>query len=72
VIRIPDAIPEELAESDDQKLKEWASAWDEAVGCSAHGAAPDLVAALVRGMAALAREAEATGRVMYVWLCESL
>jgi hypothetical protein len=69
-IPIPPQIPYALAYVDDRQLGEWASAWDEAMGWTANGVSPDLAASLVTWMAELARQAEETGRVMYVWLCE--
>jgi len=72
ILPIPLVIAHVLAEADDWYLAELAGAWDEATGWSAHGVSPDLVASLVREMAALARNAKETGRGVYVWLCESL
>ena len=68
--RVPDAVVENLGRATAEDLEQWAAAWASTGNWLEAGFPPSKLPSLMTDLARLARQAMATRRRMYVWLCE--
>ena len=68
LLRVPPVVVENLGLADDDQLAEWAAAWASTKMWLDDGFPPAKLPFLMKDLAKLARQAEATGSSMYVWI----
>jgi hypothetical protein len=68
VVRLTSSLTRALAESDEERLAALALPWSRAREFWGRGDA-DALAALLRSLASVAREAQADGQAIYCWVC---
>ena len=68
LLQVPHAVVENLGLAHDDQLAEWAAAWASTKSWLEDGFPPSKLPSLMKDLAKLARQAEASGSSMYVWI----